>query len=252
MKCQEVKKRLFLFVGDDLPEKKKESVESHLKQCPTCLAEVEKLKSMKESLQEIARLDLPETLPPDFPQKVTKNIQQKRAKFLFFPLPKPVRVAGICAASILLVASAVLIFLSGGKMSSERLVKEILTISRAGSSELVWDPEHIFFKAFDGPYRLDAWEAPDQPGVYAVLHKTTSDTRPVTYVIDYCGHGRDLSSFKGYPWIQHRMKRLVSRTGSKENVFVAVYLMPDSSKWERRQIEEALLKAFDPYFNRGV
>jgi hypothetical protein len=121
-----------------------------------------------------------------------------------------------------------------------------------GSSELEWDPEHIFFKTFDGPYRLDNWEAPKQSGVYAVLHKTTSDEGPITYIIDYCGQGRNLSSYRGYPWIHHRIKRLVARTGATENVYIAVFLMPDSSKLERRQIEEALVKTFNPYFNRGV
>ena len=116
----------------------------------------------------------------------------------------------------------------------------------------MWDPGHIFFKAFDGPYKLDSWDAPQQSGVYAVLHKTTSDTGAVAYVMDYCGQGRNLSSYRGYPWIHHRMKRLVSRTGSVENVYIAVFLMPNSSKQERRQIEEALTKTFNPYFNRGV
>jgi hypothetical protein len=167
-------------------------------------------------------------------------------------MPKPVRVAGIFALGILLVASAVLIFLSPGKVSSDRLIKEILAIPDTGSSELVWDPKHTFFKAFDGPYRLDTWEAPQQSGVYAVLHKTISDAGLITYIIDYCGQGRNLSFYRGYPWIQHRMKRLIARTGSKENVYISVFLMPDSSKQERRQIEEALLKTFNPYFNRGV
>jgi hypothetical protein len=252
MKCQKIRKQLILFVGDDLFEKKKEIVRSHLKHCPTCLTEFGRLKNMKESLKEMARLDLPESLPRDFPLMVTKNIQQKKVKPPFLFLPKPVLVAGIGVLGIFIVASALIIFFTRGKISSERLTKEILTISGKGSSELAWDPEHIFFKAFDGPYRLDAWEAPDQPGVYAVLHRANTDEGPVTYIIDYCGHGRSLSSFRGYPWIQHRLKRLVSRTGSRENVYVAVFLMPDSTKSERRQIEDALLKAFDPYFNRGV
>jgi hypothetical protein len=214
MKCQRVKKQLVLYVGDDLPVNKKRSVESHLENCPACVTELEELKRMKEGVHTIAQSDIPDTL--------------------------------------LLVASAVLFLLLPSKVSSVRLAKEILAISETGSSELAWDPEHIFFKAFDGPYRLDSWEAPKQSGVYAVLHKTASDTGPVTYIMDYCGQGRNLSSYRGYPWIYHRMKRLVSRTGSEENVYVAVFLMPNSSKLERRQIEEALLKTFNPYFNRGV
>ena len=252
MKCKKVKKQLVLFVGDDLPGRNKGFVESHLKNCPTCMSELEEFKKMKESVQEIARMDLPDTLHPDFPDKVTINIRHTRSKPLFWLMPKPVRVAGIFAMGILLVASVVLIFLSPSKVSSDRLIKEILSISAADSSELEWDPEHIFFKTFDGPHRLDTWEAPQQSGVYAVLHKTTSDAGPSSYVIDFCGQGRNLSSYRGYPWIQHRMKRLVARTGSKENVYIAIFLMPDSSKKERQQIEEALLKTFNPYFNRGV
>jgi hypothetical protein len=254
MKCQKVKKQLILFVGDDLSKRKKKSVESHLKHCPICVAELEELKKMEESVLEIARLDLPGTLHPDFPEKVTKNIRYVRAKSPFWLMPtRPVRVAGIVALGVFLVASAVLIFLSSpGKVSSDRLINEILSIPDMGSSELVWNPENIFFKAFDGPYRLDTWEAPQQSGVYAVLHKTSSDTGPIGYVIDYCGQGRNLSSYKGYPWIQQRMRRLIARTGSRENVYIAVYLMPDSSKLERIRVEKALLETFNPYFNRGV
>jgi hypothetical protein len=252
MNCKRVKKQLVLFVGDDLPERIKKSVESHLEQCPMCTAELEELKRMKENVNNIARLDIPDKLHPDFPERITKNIRQARAKSLLWPMPRPIRVAGILALGILLIAAAVLFYLSSGKVSSDRLIKEIMSISNTGSSELVWDPEHIFFKAFDGPFRLDSWEAPRQSGVYAVLHQATSDEGPITYIFDYCGEGRNLSSYRGYPWIHHRVKRLVSRTGSVENVYIAVFLMPDSSKQERRKIEEALVKTFNPFFNKGV
>jgi hypothetical protein len=254
MKCQKVKKRLVLYVGDDLPARKKELIESHLEHCPACMAELDELRKMKQSLREMALQDVPDSLHPGFPEKVARIIRQTRLQSPFWFMRKPVRVAGVVALGIVLFVSVVLFFLIPDKISSDRLIKEIISISDTdtGSSELVWDPEHIFFRAFDGPYRLDSWEAPRQSGVYAVLHKTTSDEGPVTYIIDYCGQGRNLSSYKGYPWIQHRMKRLVARTGSKENVYIAVFLMPDSSKQERRQIEKALLKTFNPYFNRGV
>lgn len=252
MKCQKIKKQLVLFVGDDLPERKRSSVESHLKHCPTCTAELEELIKMRENVQEMAQKDLPDSLHPHFPEKVTKNIQHARTKPRFLFVPKPVRVVGFFALGILLVASVVFILYSPGKFSSDRLIKEILAISDAGAQELVWDPEHIFFKAFDGPYSLDTWEAPQQSGVYAVLHKTASKAGPTAYIIDYCGQGRNLSSYRGYPWIRHRMKRLIAHTGSKENIYIAVFLMPESSKQERRQIEDALLKTFNPYFNRGV
>jgi hypothetical protein len=146
----------------------------------------------------------------------------------------------------------VIFLFSPGRAKTDMLIEKILSISERGSSELQWDPEHVFFKTFDGPYKLDTWEAPRQSGVYAVLHKMTSEAGRITYVIDYCGQGRNLSSYRGYPWIQHRLKRLAAHTGSRENIYIAVFLMPESSKKERQKIEEALLETFNPYFNRGV
>ena len=248
MQCHKVKKQLVLYVGNDLPAKKKISVESHLENCPTCMAKLEELEKMKQGLHTIAQSDSPDALRSDFPEQVTRLIGKEPEG----TQPKPVLITSIAAVGILLIVSAFIFFLSPSKVSPERLAKEILAISEKGGSELVWDPENIFFKACDGPHRLDTWDAPKQSGVYAVLHKSTSDEGLITYIIDYCGQGRKLSSYKGYPWIRHRMKRLVARTGSADNVYVAVFLMPDSSKQQRRQIEKALLKAFNPYFNRGV
>jgi hypothetical protein len=259
MNCQKIKKQLVLFVGDDLSERRKRSVEFHLKHCADCVIELEKLKRIQESVHTIAQKDIPTALHPDFPEKVVQQIvreqtvvPQMQAKSLPWFFQNPARIAGIFALAAILTASAVIFLFSPGRVTSDRLIEKILSISERGSSELEWDPEHIFFKAFDGPFRLDSWEAPRQSGVYAVLHKTTSEEGHTTYVIDYCGQGRNLSSYRGYPWIQHRIKRLVAHTGSKENVYIAVFLMPDSSKQERRQIEEALVETFNPYFNRGV
>jgi hypothetical protein len=259
MKCQKIKKQLDLFVGDDLPERRKKSVEFHLRHCPDCMSELEELKRIQESVHTIAQKDIPRALHPDFPDKVMQQIvkeqsdvPQMRAKSFTWLFQDPARIAAIFAFVAVLTASAVILFFSPGRVTSNSLIEKILSISERGSPELQWDPEHIFFKAFDGPYRLDSWEAPQQSGVYAVLHKATSEAGHITYVVDYCGQGRSLSSYRGYPWIQHRIKRLVAHTGSKENVYIAVFLMPDSSKQERRQIEEALVETFNPYFNRGV
>ncbi len=259
MKCQKAKKQLVLFVGDDLPLRKRRAIESHLESCATCAAELKDLVKMKEYVHKIGRSDLPDSLHSDFPGKVARLIEEEqrngrldRMKYLFRFLPKPARIAGGFVLGILLIAAALLIFYSHGKVSSERLLKGILSIADKGDSTLEWDPEHIFFRAFEGPFRLDSWEAPKQSGVYAVMHKKDPENGPGIFIIDYCGQGRDLSLYRGYPWIHHRMKRLISRTGSSENVYIAVFLMPDSSIQERRQIEKALLRTFDPYFNRGV
>jgi hypothetical protein len=84
------------------------------------------------------------------------------------------------------------------------------------------------------------------------MHKPDPKNRPNTYAIDFCGQGRKLSSYRGYTWINHRKKQLVSRIGSLDNVYVVVFLMPDSSKQERKKIEKALIETFVPYFNTGA
>jgi hypothetical protein len=259
MKCQKVKKQLVLFVGDDLPERKKKSVESHLKHCQTCATELKGLRDTKDLVHRISQIDLPDRLYPDFPNKVMQLIVDKqkkspyeRGKSLIWISQNPARIVGFFALATILIASAIIIFISSGEVTSDRLIEKILSISERESSELKWDPDHIFFKAFSGPYRLDSWEAPKQSGVYAVMHKSITEDKPDTYIIDFCGQGHNLSSYRGYPWIHHRIKRLVARTGATENVYIAVLLMPDSSKLERRQIEEALVKTFNPYFNRGA
>lgn len=256
MKCRKAKKQLVLFVGDDLPERKKTALLSHMEQCPECVSELEKFKRSREYVKTIAQNDLPGTLPSDFSANINRliieneehnRLIQSKSKFHF--RLKPAMVLGIFALGILLITGTILKILSPGKISPDQLFKEIQLISYKGNPELEWDPEHIIFKAFEGPFRLDIWESPGQAGVYAVMHKADPENRPNTFIIDYCGHGRNLSLYTGYPWIQQRKKRLVARTGSLDNVYIAVFLMPGSSKQERRRIEKALIKAFDPYFN---
>lgn len=259
MKCQKANKYLSLFAGDDLPVRKKKAIEFHLESCAACAAELKDLMEMKEFVHKIGRSDLPDSLQSDFPEKVTRLIQDEqrigkldRMTSLSRFFPKHVRVAGGLAIGILLITAALFIFYSPSRISSGRLLKGILSVNHKGDSTLVWDPKNIFFKAFEGPFRLDSWEAPKQSGVYAVMHKKDPEIGPGTFVIDYCGQGKDLSLYRGYPWIHQRMKRLISRTGSSENVYIAVFLMPDSSVMERMKIEKALLKTFNPYFNRGA
>lgn len=48
MDHQKIKKLLFPYLEEELSEKEKESVEEHLKRCPECRQELEKIKKLEE------------------------------------------------------------------------------------------------------------------------------------------------------------------------------------------------------------
>jgi hypothetical protein len=259
MKCSKVKKQLALYVGNDLPEDKKAPLLKHLKGCPGCLAEFEELKRSQELLSTIAANDRPDPLPSDFQNTVMTEIDEGKQDILAVPerssFPfrlKPTLVIGAVIIGIFLSTSIVLKMLPPRKISLEQLLVEIEQTSYKGSSELEWDSGHIMPIAFEGPYNLSTWESPDQAGVFVVMHKPDPENKPNTYSLDFCGQGRKLSSYRGYTWINHRKKILISRTGSLDNVYIAFILMPGSSKQERRKIEKAMIETFVPYFNTGV
>jgi hypothetical protein len=259
MKCQKARKLLYLHAGHDLPEREKVILFSHLKQCPDCQSLLGEIKRSRENVKTIAGIDLPDKLSPDFSQNTTQQIAdengsqpgfQSRPKSLF--RLRPYLASGILVLGVILVASLMIFISRPGEISPERLLKEMQRLSAKGVSELEWDSRNVFSVAFTGPFQLDRWDAPKQAGVYTIMHKAGAGGKPDSYVIDYCGQGRNLSLYKSYPWIHHRKKNLISQAGSLENVYIAVFLMPGSSNLDRQRIKKAFIQTFDPEFNKGV
>jgi hypothetical protein len=111
-----------------------------------------------------------------------------------------------------------------------------------------------FGSCIEGPYRLADWKAPSEAGVYAIMHRRDPGGSPDTYVVDYCGESDQLSRGRSYPWYEQRMRRLVARAGSEENVYIAVCILERSSRADRVKIERAIIDRCTPYFNvrKGV
>jgi hypothetical protein len=110
--------------------------------------------------------------------------------------------------------------------------------------------EIAFADCLEGPISLNLWDAPRRPGVYAIMHKPDPENHPDAYVIDYCGEGSRLSSYRNYPWLKHRVTRLLSRSGSEDNLYIAYCPMPASDRRIRQELRRTLIGRFDPYFNR--
>lgn len=257
--CRKAKKLLALYSGDDLLERQRALLQSHLERCPGCMSELEELKRSRKAVKKIAQNDLPDELPLDFPQQISQSIISDHKRFLSNPQKF---VAAFRLKPFLIIAGISLCFfitlgllreiLIPGRISPDQLFEEILRTPQSLNSKLEWDPQKAMVKAFEGPFSLETWDSPKQAGVYTVMHRIGQENRPNTYVVDYCGHSRNLSLVWGYPWIKQRKKRLIARTGSPQNLYIAVFILPNSTRHERQRIKKAMVKAFNPYFNKGA
>jgi len=76
VKCRKIKKLLQIYIDNALNLGEKEEVKEHLKECPTCRAELKALSSLVKTLK-----SLPEIAPPPgFTEKVMSKIYQVKDK----------------------------------------------------------------------------------------------------------------------------------------------------------------------------
>jgi len=258
MKCSEARLMLGLYVAGDLPEGKIAELKSHLSQCAQCSAEFEELKVSHKLIKQISEKDIPDTLPDNFSHRIRQMAarEQKDAKKhghlgLSLMRKKPALIfAGIAAAAVLIVAGLLNLWnpANGGH---PRIVQLILN----GQGKISWNEfDGQFAGSFEGPIKLNDWEPENLAAAFAVMERTANRKSGETYKIIYCGEGRSLAAIYRYPWIDQRIKRLADHAGSKENLYVAIYPMPGSSKLERQKVEAKLIRKFRPYFNvyKGV
>jgi len=79
---------------------------------------------------------------------------------------------------------------------------------------------------FDGPYPLTDWGGPEEAAVYSILYKQANNWNVV-----YVGETSNLDqkSISSHP----KRECWINRAGSESNLFIAIYLMPDSTQRER-------------------
>ena len=72
VECKKIKKLLQLYIDNDLTSCEKGVVEGHLKECPTCRAELNTLSSIVKMIKSLPEI----SPPPDFMEKVMLKISQ--------------------------------------------------------------------------------------------------------------------------------------------------------------------------------
>jgi hypothetical protein len=255
MKCRDAELMLGLHIEGDLPDDKVPELLAHLMRCRDCAAELEKLKLSQELVKKIGKVDIPAPLPTNFSHNIkqiiidgqTQSAKTKQPGFGVLRKRPALAMVGIALVAVI----AVFIFKPipwnhGGDISS-RVVELMLN----GQGSLSWNEfEREFAGGFEGPVKLDEWQPENMAAVYTVMKKSAAENDSEIYKIIFCGEGRSLAAISRYPWIEQRIKRLAEHAGSADNLYIAVYLMPGSSKLDRQKIETKLIEKFKPYFNR--
>lgn len=101
---------------------------------------------------------------------------------------------------------------------------------------------------FDGPTLLTGWVAPRRAGVYAISYRADPTNKPNTYTIVYAGESENLAD-RGFPWNHHRSQCWINKAGSKSNVYISVYYMPNSTQAQRSSVEQKLIHDYNPACN---
>jgi hypothetical protein len=99
---------------------------------------------------------------------------------------------------------------------------------------------------FSEPIRLNDWEPPFRAGLYAILFPDQTIT-PKPFAVVYFGESGNMSE-RGFA-SHHKRACWISRSGNVNNLWIATYLMPNSTEEERRIIESRLISKYRPPCN---
>jgi hypothetical protein len=241
MKCDDARIKIALLVGGELDDEERTELLKHVEYCADCAAELREMKSAKAAGKDAVKGDPAPDLPSDFVSQVMADVDEIKAKersrdsvkrFFVF---RPAAAFAFAAAAIIILALAL----------TTDVFKSNEEIADIDPDTVEWgNLQAAFNNCLEGPYDLESWQPPSEPGVFAVILKEGKDKYRIVY-IDESGN---LSSFTAYPWFNQRKNDLIIRAGF-EDVFVAVCLMPESSKKNRKSIEQEIKEEYKPKFN---
>ena len=101
---------------------------------------------------------------------------------------------------------------------------------------------------FDGPDPITQWDPPYRAAVYAIMMRPDPENKPTTYRILYFGESSNLSE-RGFYRFHHKYECWLNEAGSESNLFIGIYLMPNSIAEERKRVEQRLVSEYNPKCN---
>jgi len=258
VKCETVRQKMALHVGRDLPEHEVAELTEHIAACGNCAAELDVLWQMQAVFKDVAELQ-PSLLPANFAAGVVAltsatNGDRPRPRGFGWLRIGWMPVTAVGALVVVFLVSVWLFTDRGGPAGSSPIVEgSSRVVAPDGTPQppvVMWaDLVERYGSRIDGPVPLARWEPPDAPGVFVIMHRPDPQGTPESYRLDYCGESARFGAYRGSPWTWQRERRLLSRAGSWDNVYIAVITLPGSSGSERRRIEKTLIEEYNPYFN---
>ena len=247
MNCKQAHTAIALLVGDDLSRRDLINLRNHLQDCPECSAELDNYRQLYPKIADILKNDIPAQLPANFAHLVLDNIDRSQRP-VQPEADRRVRQPFYIAAAVTVVIAllSLAIYHNPILVRQTHLENHLQAIAQmeAYHPEFRWDAKLKYLENLDGPVILEHWSPPDKPGLVAILHKPDPVNKPTTFVLDYCFDSRNISELKSYPWLDQRINRLANEAGSRENIFVAFYYLPNSTHIERNRIIKKLEKKY--------
>lgn len=247
MNCKQAQIAIALLVGNDLPKSELILLLRHLDNCSDCAEELAQYQEDYQNITDIIKSDQPESLPSNFSYLVQESIRQiesgTKTKIPYFarsPIYITATVTAIVALFIFLISQNPI------RIRKVRLDAHLKAIANIETHhpEFQWDAKLKYLENLEGPIRLDKWQASDKSGIIAIMHKPDPHNRPNTFILDYCKESRNIKSLMSYPWFNQRLNHLTIEAGSQQNIYVAFYYLPHSTRIERNRIIKKIEKKY--------
>ena len=96
---------------------------------------------------------------------------------------------------------------------------------------------------FNEPVKITEWEPPESKGLYVILKPSLSSPVNLPFEPIYFGQSGNFAE-RGFIESHKKYECWEREVGSKEDIFIAIYPMPDSTEEERMEIESKLIARY--------
>jgi len=97
---------------------------------------------------------------------------------------------------------------------------------------------------FSDPVKLEDFKSKPEQGVYTIYYR---DNRGLKFC--YIGSSGDISE-RGFPFSHNKIDSMARKAGSRDNLYISVHYMPESSKENCLELERKLIDMFNPPCNK--